>query len=88
MGKDMDGWKWGLAGGASMLAWWGSARLMTSLHGAARSEWKENESSEVLPIQQVQWQIVHTRDDIAAICGLLTLTNSLLAAILVILAFR
>jgi hypothetical protein len=63
-----------------------SALLTTYLTSDNRSkEWNANlESGELTP-SQLHWTLVHIRDDIGPIVGLLVLTNSLLAAILAVM---
>jgi len=51
-------------------------------HGNRRFEWEANEKSEELSQSQKDWLIVHIRDDVGSIAGLLAITNALLAAIL------
>ena len=53
--------------------------------GVRRTEYKSNQSAEAPPKNVMAWHIVHIRDDIASIAAILTLTNGLLAAVLVVL---
>ena len=50
--------------------------------GNRKIEWETNENSNRLSQSQKDWQIVHVRDDVGSIAGLLVITNVLLAAIL------
>jgi hypothetical protein len=50
--------------------------------GNRKIEWETNENSDRLSQSQKDWQIVHVRDDVGSIAGLLVITNVLLAAIL------
>jgi hypothetical protein len=50
--------------------------------GNRKIEWEVNEQSDELSQSQKDWQIVHIRDDVGSIAGLLAITNALLAAIL------
>jgi hypothetical protein len=52
------------------------------------SEHEPNRLEEPPPDKVMKWQIVHIRDDLGILCGLLRLTIGILTAILAILAFK
>jgi hypothetical protein len=60
-----------------------SLRLVKAMSSGNRDiEWTANEQSGALSETSIHWTIVHIRDDIGSIVGLIIVTNGLLAAIL------
>jgi purine-cytosine permease-like protein len=57
-----------------------------TIYGNRHVEWDANENLEVSQ-QNVQWSIIHIRDDIGAIHNLIVIANGLLAGILAALLF-
>jgi hypothetical protein len=53
-----------------------------------RTECDKNETIAAPSNQEISWQIVHIRDDIGSLCGVLSITNMLLAAILAVSVVR
>jgi hypothetical protein len=56
--------------------------LMTMTSRNRQTEWDKNDKIDAPDQNHLHWTVIHIRDDIGGICGLLWLTNGLLAAIL------
>lgn len=74
---------------AATAAAYTSGKLSFSTLASNRAvEFPENEKSDPLSKQQIDWTVVHVRDDLGCIANYLVMTNALLAGILAVLIVR
>ena len=68
---------------AGIIGYMASGHMINRVtRGNRRIEWNANENGQELSQSQKDWQIVHIRDDVGSIAGMLAITNALSAAIL------
>jgi hypothetical protein len=68
---------------------WRAAKLLIRMcDGNRSSEWPSNKKTEPPSKNELKWEIVHIRDDVGGIAGLLSLIAGLIAAILAVLVVR
>ena len=69
---------------AYLAGWFISGRTIAKIMVKNRlTEQNPNRQEDAPTDRELKWQVVHIRDDIGSLCGLLCVTNGLLAAILV-----
>jgi hypothetical protein len=73
--------------GFSIASTLSSLIMMTITSHNRQREWDKNDEMGAPDQNHLYWTVIHVRDDIGGICGLLWLTNGLLAAIVAALLF-
>jgi hypothetical protein len=74
---------------AYFAGWFISGRTIGSIMVKNRLiEQNPNRQEEPPTDRELKWHVVHIRDDLGSLCGLLCITNGILAAILAILILR
>ena len=78
-----------IVAGAYFMGWLISSRTIAKIMIRNRSiEQNPNRQEDPPSDREVKWQVVHIRDDIGSLCGLLCVTNGLLAAIVTLLLLK
>jgi hypothetical protein len=73
--------------GFSIASTLSSVMMMTITSRNRNAEWDKNDETGAPDQNHLYWTVIHIRDDIGSICGLLWLTNGLLAAVVAALLF-
>jgi hypothetical protein len=73
--------------GFSVASTLSSVMMMTITSWNRKGEWDKNDETGAPDQNHLYWTVIHIRDDIGGICGLLWLTNRLLAAVVAALLF-
>ena len=55
------------------------------MFGNRAIEWKDDEHEPAPGRNAMNWAVIHIRDDIGSLCGVASLTNALIAAVLALL---
>lgn len=74
-----------VAGGGMLLS---SVIMKKMMLGNRVAEWQENETVQAPGRNAMMWAIIHIRDDLGSLCGVVSFTNGLLAAVLALLVMK
>ena len=74
---------------AYLAGWFISGRTIAKIMVKNRlTEQNPNRQEDAPTDRELKWQVVHIRDDIGSLCGLLCVTNGILSAILALIILK